>query len=319
MDLYYDILRLLGGLAVLYFGAEWLVKGSSRLALRLGISALVVGLTVVAFGTSAPEMAVGIQLNLGGSPDASVGNVVGSNICNILLILGVSALIRPIDLHRQVVTRELPILVGVSVLLIYFLSDGVLNRLEGTILFVGIFAYVWFSFLLARKEPPADLDEIQEEAQRKDSYVLLSVFVLVGLVGLVIGSKLFEDGGTGLARRFGISEAVIGLTLLAFGTSLPELATSIVASAKKEGDMILGNAVGSSIFNILCVLGVTILVREMTISGIETVDLAFMVGSAALLIPLMLVRKRLARTEGIILLVIYAVYIGLLSQRPGLG
>jgi len=313
---------LVAGLAMLYFGAEWLVAGSSRLALRLGISPLVIGLTVVAFGTSAPELSVGIQLNLNGHPDAAVGNVVGSNICNLLLILGISALFRPLRIKGQIVRREMPILIAASVLLVAMLWDGRLSLAEGWVLVAGIVAYVGFSFASARREhDPEVLEQYLEEvgvapeAAKGQHPGKLAILILGGLVVLVAGSRCLELGGLAIARALGVSEAIIGLTLLAVGTSLPELATSIVASLKGEGDIISGNAVGSCIFNIFAILGITILVRPLVVSDIRPLDLGFMLGSAMVVVPLMLSRMRLGRLDGALLLGAYAVYLFLLTQR----
>ena len=320
-----DILFLVLGLVGLYYGAEWLVGGSSSLALKMGVSPLVIGLTVVAFGTSAPELAVCLQLNAAGAPDAAVGNVVGSNICNILLILGVSALIRSIDIQSQVVRREMPILIFVSLLLVGMLWDGHLGRVEGGLLTFGIFAYVYLSFKLSRKAPSPEIEaefaeEIgdPEEAKKKSGW-LLGVMIFAGLVLLVVGARLFQLGGVGIAQKLGVSEAVIGLTVLAFGTSLPELATSIVASRKDEGDIIAGNAVGSSVFNILAILGITILLKPMVVTQIEPVDLAVMVGAAVFGVVMMLNRGRLSRTEGALLTLAYFGYVGLLVSRGATG
>ena len=318
-----DLLYLVIGLVGLYYGAEWLVGGSSKLALRLGVTPLVIGLTVVAFGTSAPELAVCLQLNLTGLPDAAVGNVVGSNICNILLILGVSALMRPIEIKSQVIRREMPVLIVVSLVFVAVLWDGVLARWEGGVLVVGIVGYVWASFALVKRVALPEVEEEfaveigrPEEAEAIPGKVLAGL-ILAGLVLLVAGAKFFQLGGVGIAQRFGISDAVIGLTVLAFGTSLPELATSMVATAKGEGDIIAGNAVGSSIFNVLAILGITVLVKPMLISGIVPLDLWFMVGSAAICVPLMWTRSHLSRVEGGCLLVAYLIFVGLLVMRGG--
>ncbi len=320
MDLFLHIGFLVLGLAMLYYGAEWLVSGSASLALRMGVSSLVVGLTVVAFGTSAPELSVGIQLNTAGSPDAAVGNVVGSNICNILLILGLSAMFRPMVIKAQIIKREMPILVLVTLIFIAMIWDGKLVLWEGVVLTIGIVLYVWLSFRLARKERDpsviAEFEDLEDdESTKKAGYPRLTMLIIVGLIILVIGSDLFQKGGIFLANAFGVSEAVIGLTLLAFGTSLPELATSVVASLKNEGDIIAGNALGSCIFNIFCVLGITVLVKPMIISDIQPIDLWFMIGSAVVVLPLMYTRMRLARTEGAILLAAYVVYIFLAATR----
>ena len=323
MESLIDIAYIFAGLAGLYYGAEWLVGGSSKLALRLGVAPLVIGLTVVAFGTSAPELAVCLQLNLAGKPDAAVGNVVGSNICNILLILGVSALLRPIAIKSQVIWREMPVLIVVSLALGAMLWDGKLARWEGGLLAVGIVLYVWASFALAAKGDTAEVEEEfageigSEEEARNASRWGLAGLIFAGLVFLVAGSHFFQMGGVSIAQRLGVSEAVIGLTLLAFGTSLPELATSIVASLKNQGDIIAGNAVGSSVFNILAILGITVLVKPMIIGGIEAFDLAFMVGATVVGVGLMATRKKLARWEGALMIGAYLVYVTMLVQRGG--
>ncbi len=309
------------GLVALYFGAEWLVGGSSRLALRFGLSPLVIGLTVVAFGTSAPEMFVSIGFNMSGRPDASVGNVVGSNICNIALILGVSALIRPLDIKGQIIKREMPILILASLALIAILRDGEIARWEGAMLALGIIIYVVTSLRLARSAGPELLDEFESEFGDKDGAVeggkplVFTLLIIAGLLTLVLGSHLLQVGAVFIAKGFGVSEAIIGLTLLAFGTSLPELATSIVACMKDEGDIVAGNAVGSSIFNIFAILGVTALIKGMKISAIEPVDLGVMLATAVLVVPMMVTRRKLARVEGLILVLGYLAYIVSLAMR----
>ncbi len=322
MEILYNIVALLVGLAGLYFGAEWLVRGSGGLALKLGISPLVVGLTIVAFGTSAPELVVSLQFNLGaGKPDAAIGNVVGSNICNIALILGVAALISPIRTHTQVVRREMPILILVSFLLVAILWDREVTRLEGGVLVIGILLYTVLSLRLAnREDAPAILEEVAElDESKHDKTPKLVAFIVVGLATLVAGSKLLEIGAISVARALGVSDAIIGLTLLAFGTSLPELATSVVAALKRHGDLISGNAIGSCVFNILLIVGATALAKPMLIDGIEPLDLAFMVGLAVLAVPMMLFpRRQLGRFEGVVLLAIYATYCFLLAQREGM-
>jgi len=309
------------GLVALYFGAEWLVGGSSRLALRFGLSPLVIGLTVVAFGTSAPEMFVSIGFNMSGRPDASVGNVVGSNICNIALILGVSALIRPLDIKGQIIKREMPILILASLALIAILRDGEIAQWEGALLALGIIIYVVTSLRLARSAGPELLDEFASEFGDKDGAaeggkpLVFTLLIVAGLLTLVLGSHLLQVGAVFIAKGFGVSEAIIGLTLLAFGTSLPELATSIVACMKDEGDIVAGNAVGSSIFNIFAILGVTALIKGMKISAIEPVDLGVMLATAVLVVPMMVTRRKLARVEGLILVLGYLAYIVSLAMR----
>jgi cation:H+ antiporter len=315
---------LILGLVALYFGAEWLVSGSSQLALRFGLSPLVVGLTVVAFGTSAPELFVSIGFNMRGFPDASVGNIVGSNICNIALILGISALIRPLEIKGQIIKREMPILIGASVALILMLRDGQLARWEGCVLALGILIYVFTSLRLAKTAGPELISEFEREFgdQAGDastgaakSPIVFTLLILAGLVTLVLGSNLLQVGAVFIAKGFGVSEAIIGLTLLAFGTSLPELATSVVACSKNEGDIVAGNAVGSSIFNIFAVLGITAMIKGMKITAIEPVDLGVMLATAVLVVPMMVTRRKLARIEGFILVIAYLAYVASLAMR----
>lgn len=305
-------LAILVGLALLSVGAEALVRGSAALALRLGITPLVVGLTVVAFGTSSPELVVSVKASLDGNGAIALGNVVGSNICNIALILGVAALIKPVRIEAQVIRREIPILIFASILLWAMLAGGELQRWMGLLLTVGLVAYIAFSYGGARAEKnEAVREEFAEalpapEARRAWVDVL---FVLVGLAMLLFGANLFVDGAVAVAERFGVSQAIIGLTIVAVGTSLPELATSIVAAFKGEGDIAVGNAVGSSIFNILCILGVAALIRPMATTGISMVDLAVMTACAVLVMPMMRSGFCLNRWEGIFLLAVYVGYL----------
>ncbi len=312
-----DLLFLVIGLIGLYFGAEWLVSGSSRLALKLGVSPLVIGLTVVALGTSAPELAVCLSLNLNGSPDAAVGNIVGSNICNILLILGFSGLLMPLAIHRQVLRKEMPILLLVSFLLVCMLVDQRLSLLEGCALIIGILVYVASNFGLFGKGSGSDEPE-ESVSIDKDSRSFSYLFFLIvfGLGLLVIGAEWFQKGGIGIAKSLGVSDAVIGLTVLAFGTSLPELATSIVACMKKQGDLIAGNAIGSSIFNVLAILGITVTVKPMPqVSGINPEDLMFLVGSVIFAGVLMMGKMKLGRIKGGIMLSVYVSYVILIVNR----
>ena len=278
-----DLIYLLLGIIGLYFGAEWLVGGSSKLALKVGVSPLVIGLTVVALGTSAPELAVCLRLNFEGRPDAAIGNIVGSNICNILLILGFSSLIRPLKVHRQIIRKELPILLIVSFALILMLINQEVAKWEGVVLCAGIVIYILSSFKGANNNNESvgedlSLADVSVEDRRHSKTFPLVLLLLSGLILLVLGASFFEKGGIGLAKSFGVSEAVIGLTLLAFGTSLPELATSLVACIKNEGDIIAGNAIGSSIFNILAILGITAMFKPLLVNDINLIDYSIMIG-----------------------------------------
>ncbi len=294
------------GLALLYFGGEWLVRGASDLAARLGIPALAIGLTVVAFGTSAPELVVSLQAALAGSDDISIGNVVGSNIANVALILGLAALLCPVSAEAKIVRVDLPLLIGVCFALIALLWDGRITRLEGTFLTLGLFAYTGFTFWEAGRES----DRVQEEfasaapqrPARRSSDLLL---VAGGLAALVTGGHLLVRAAVEIASRSGLSEAAIGLTVVAVGTSLPELATSIVAARRGQGDIAIGGVVGSNLFNILGILGVTAMVSPLSRGAIEWADLAVMTALAVALAVVLYTRRRLDRLEGGLLLAVY--------------
>lgn len=325
VDVLYDFLWLLLGLGLLYVGAEWLVDGAKEISLKLGISPLMVGLTVVAFGTSAPELLVSLQANFENPPkgDMALGNIVGSNICNIALILGVGALIRPIVVHLQIVKREMPILLLISVVFVFFLSDWTIARWEGLVLFSGVLLYTGLNFLYARREPiSATLEEFAdgqiEAAQHADAKRILRDvgLIVIGIVALVYGANRLVFGGSNIATYFGVSEATIALTVVAFGTSLPELATSVVAAIRKQGDLIIGNAVGSCIFNILCVVGLTASIGPITRTpDLHNADLLVMLALTVTIFPFMWSRRRLSRVEGGVLLAIYLGYVGYLVVR----
>ena len=325
MDVLLDFLWLLLGLGLLYFGAEWLVHGAKEISLKLGIAPLVVGLTVVAFGTSAPELLVCLQANLQDPPkgDMALGNVVGSNICNIALILGVGAIIRPICVHLQILRKEVPVLLAISLVFVWFLRDRTIANWEGLILFTGVILYTVLSLWQARRDPGAlVLEEVDEkeiraarEANRK-RLVSDLLLIVIGMGGLVYGADRLVYGGSNIAREFGVPEATIALTIVAFGTSLPELATSVVAALKHQGDIIVGNAIGSCIFNILCVVGLTACVAPLTrTSELQNGDLLVMIALTAIILPFLWSRRRLSRMEGGALLLIYAGYMGWLGLR----
>lgn len=328
MTLLLDFGWLVLGLILLYFGAEWMVKGAKEIALKLGISPIIVALTVVAFGTSVPELLVSLQANLQDPPkgDLALGNIVGSNICNIALILGIGAVIRPIEIHLQIVKREMPLLLIFSVLFVAFLWNGSISRWEGGVLFSSILIYIYASIRLAKKEPSsvavidltvdeAELEQIKAGGKR---IVLDVLLILAGLALLVAGANRLILGGSNIAAYFGVSEAVIGLTVVAFGTSLPELATTVVAAIRRHGDFITGNAVGSCMFNLLCVIGLTALVAPLVRTpALTNIDLGMMLGLSFLIFPFMWSRRRVSRLEGVVLLVIYLAYVSYLATKGG--
>ena len=302
---------LIGGLVSLYLGAEGLVRGSASLSLRLGLTRLVIGLTIVAFGTSSPEMVVSVKAAFDGNGAISLGNVIGSNICNIALILGLAALVSPIQVNAQVVRVQVPILIVVSLAFVVTLIDGRLERLEGAGLFTGALAYTWLGIHLAKKENrEVETEESDDSLQTgRHKPWLDGLLILVGLGMLVLGAELFVSGAVDFAQYLGISQAVIGLTIVSVGTSLPELATSMVAAVRKEGDIAVGNIVGSNIFNILAILGIASLIQPIQMDGIKGADLTMMMIIAILTLPMVRSGFLLSRLEGAVLLAVYSGYL----------
>lgn len=309
------IALLVIGLICLIIGGEFLVRGASRIALRARISPLVVGLTIVAFGTSAPELLISLRSALAGSPDMAMGNVIGSNICNLALVLGLTAIVSPIYVQRSTIRIDWPMTMGSSLLLYLLMREGYINSYEG-ILFVTIL--VFYTIFIVRKsrkdnamiesiESDLNPDEVTQSGWAKLTDVGL---ILGGGTGLYFGSEWFVGSAQSLAEAMGVSERIIGLTILALGTSLPEMVTAIVAAMKKQTDIALGNLMGSNIFNILSILGITSMVTRIEVSDvILQQDVIWMLGITLILFPLMLYNKRkLAWKEGVLMLVIYSVY-----------
>lgn len=327
MLLLYIVLCLIGFL-LLYYGAEWLVKGSSSLARSLGVTPIVIGLTVVAFGTSTPELVVSLISSIMGKSMIAVGNVVGSNICNIALILGLAALFNPIKSDPSVIKRDIPIMLGVSLYALALSLNSHLGRIEGVTLFAGIILYTFINYYLAKKEGQATggtemtaaiESEVQEIAyiSSRPKQILL---VVIGIIGVVGGAQLVVESAVYIMTRLGVSEKFIGLTIVAFGTSLPELATSVVAAMRGEMDISIGNLVGSNVFNIMGVLGVASLVRPIPIPGgfFESglwIDYLVMLFTSFL--PWLLMRKTytVTRKGGALLIACYGVYVAYLIIR----
>ena len=315
------------GFVLLYYGAEWLVKGSSSLARSLGVSPLVIGLTIVAFGTSAPELVVSVIASVEGKSMLAVGNVVGSNICNMALVLGAAALFQPIRSDRSVIRRDIPFMLGISLYLTIISFNSVIGRVEGITLFAGVFLYTWFNYVVAGKIPCSESKaQISKVSSGRAEILSVSArwkyifFVLVGIAGVVAGAELVVDSSIRIMTEFGVSEKFIGLTIVAFGTSLPELATSVVAAARKEMDISIGNLVGSNVFNILSVIGLAAMIRPIPIPGgfVESgliVDYAVMMFTSFL--PWLLMRKTavLTRKGGCVLLLSYIGYLIYLTAR----
>lgn len=304
------VLYIIGGLLMLFSGAEGLIRGSTSLALRVGITPLVVGLTVVAFGTSSPELVVSLKAALQGNGDISLGNVIGSNIANIALILGVAALIRPMKVQAQVVKREIPIMIIVTLLLLLFLINNEINRLEGVIFFIGVIIYSVISIMLAKKEKNVAVEEeFADGFAKKSLKIWIAIpFIVIGLALLVLGANLFLEAAVEIAKKIGMSQAVIGLTIVAIGTSLPELVTSAVASYKNEADIAIGNVVGSNVFNILLILGITAIIIPVSALGITMIDIIVMLVTAIIVLPMTWTKFVLNRWEGAILLIGYFIY-----------
>jgi cation:H+ antiporter len=308
---------LLAGLVLLVIGAEALVRGSSKLAAMVGISPLVIGLTIVAFGTSSPEMAVSVQSSLAGQADIALGNVVGSNIFNVLLILGLSALVAPLVVAQQLIRLDVPIMIGVSILALFFGLDGTINRSDGVILFIGILVYTAFLIYQSRKESNS---EVQEEYNREygnrgtsnlQQWVINLGLIGGGLVLLVLGSRWLVQSSIAIAQAIGVSQLIIGLTIVAAGTSLPELATSVIASIKGERDIAVGNVVGSNIFNILSVLGLSAAVSPTGVAVSNAAlnfDIPVMIAVAFACIPIFVTGNLINRREGILFVGYYIAY-----------
>ena len=306
------VVLFVAGLGLLVLGAEWLVKGASRLAAALGISPLVIGLTVVAYGTSAPEMAVSVKSAWAGQPDLALGNVVGSNIFNVLFILGASAIITPLVVSSQLIRLDVPIMIGASLLTLLLAGDGSVGRLDGAILFALAVAYTVFQIRQSRKESAAVREEYGREFGPSRSATAANLaFIAAGLVLLVLGSRWLVNGAVAFAQALGVSELIIGLTIVAAGTSLPEVATSILAAFRGERDIAVGNVVGSNIFNLLAVLGLSSLVAPGGLpapAALLRFDLPVMVAVALACLPIFASGALIARWEGALFLFYYAAY-----------
>lgn len=309
------------GLGALYFGADWLVAGAARLARRFGTSPLVVGLTVVAFGSSAPELLVGVVASVGDQGDVVLGNVIGSNILNVAVILGIAALVRPLRVGMRLLSREVPLMVGFSLLLVAMMVDGALDRADGFLLLLGFVVFIWFVLWASRGESPEVAAEYLEFETQRRGRPLRNPWeegglVLLGTVALVIGAQLLVSSSVFFARILGVTEVVIGITVVAIGTSLPELATCVVAAVRSESDIAMGNAVGSNIFNLLSILGVSALIRPIQVDrSLLEFEVPAMVVFALVLVPLAWRGRVLGRGAGVVLLVGYLLFSAGLAGR----
>lgn len=308
-----EIGLLVLGLVFLVIGGDFLVRGASNLAYSMQLSPLVVGLTIVAFGTSAPELLVSLQAALNGSPDISMGNVIGSNICNLTLVLGATAVFYPIVVHENSIKIDWPVAMGSSLLLYFFISnDHEIQRFEGVIFMLILIIYTYFLIEMSRRETLERMAEKHEEVPEiVGSAVIKEVgFLALGGAMLYFGSEWFVGGAKSIAQEFGVSDAIIGLTVIAIGTSLPELVTSIIAAYQKNTDLAVGNLLGSNIFNILSILGLTSIVKDIPVNPqLVKEDMWIMMGIVLLVLILMLFGRKLGRFSGLVLLATYASYL----------
>lgn len=300
-----QVLLLIFGIVVVLKSADWLTNGAVGLATKLGISQIVIGLTIVAIGTSMPEFFVSIVSAIKETPDLAVGNIVGSNIFNVLLIVGVAATVAPIAIQRATVRRDIPIAIVASIMLTFMMLDDNISRIDALILFAAFIAFIWIT-LRNSKNDTNEKDASTEKVIPTWKSVL---FIIFGLVGLVLGSNIFVDNASSLAHGWGISDAVIGLTIVAGGTSLPELATSAVAARKGDSGIAIGNVLGSNVFNILMILGLTGIISPMHIQNITYIDMAVMVISMALFWLFSFTKLRVERWEGCVLIACFLGYI----------
>lgn len=306
-------LLILVGLVLLVFGGDYLVRGATGVALNLQVPPMLVGMTVVALGTSSPELMVSVQAALNGKPDISVGNVIGSNIANVALILGITVIIFPIAIRRSSLSIDWVVMILSSVLFYLFAIDHEITRTEGIIFLVILVGFITFSFQRARRlrktRPEAlNLESIDTSVQKIPMYRLM-LFIVLGTVALVFGARWLLQGAEEVARHFGVSDRVIAVSLVAFGTSLPELAASVIAAFKKQEDISLGNIIGSNLFNVLAIMGITTVIHPVSVSDeILHSDIFWMLGTSFAILPLSIRRLRLGRFDGILLLSSYVVF-----------
>jgi len=309
MSISFSVFLLGAGIVLLFIGGDWLVKGASRLARILGISPVVIGLTVVAFGTSAPEFVVSLIAALKGSSDVVLGNIIGSNISNIGLILGIAALISPIIIRGRLIKAEVPIMIALSFIFYGLAWTLELELIQGMILFGSLIAFTIYSYYGAKKEPKLIEEEYKEFLEAEGSPSKYVLFIVLGLAGLIIGAQLVVDSAITIARAIGVSELVISITVVAIGTSLPELSTTIVAALKKEHDIIVGNIIGSNIFNI-GILGLVSIIHPVSVDKpLLKFEFPIMLFFSILILPIMVTGKKISRAEGIFLLLLYGVFI----------
>ena len=308
--MFWDFVLLIVGMVLLIKGADFFVDGASKIAKAFHIPSLIIGLTLVSMGTSAPELSVSLNAALNNSNDISLGNVIGSNLCNSLLILGVSAAFTPLLITKEMKKYDIPIMAFIYVLLLVFgfvISPNSLDVIESVVFLIIFVAYIIFLIIRAKKENKAE--EETEEAISKGKLTLSAVLALVGLAAIIFGGDLVVDSASSIAIELGMSEALVGLTIVAVGTSLPELVTSVVAAVKKENDIALGNVIGSNIFNVLLILGLTSAISPLVISGTVLIDLIILLATGVILLLISQLFKDMKRYHGIIFIAMYVAYL----------
>ncbi len=317
------LVSLIGGLAMILLGANCLIDGSASVAKRFKISDLVIGLTIVACGTSAPELVISVMSSLQGSAEMAIGNVVGSNIFNVLMIIGCTALILPMKVGRGTMSKEIPLVILSSLVLAFFSNDriidgasaDVISRIDGLVLLCFFLIFMRYTFAIARS---GNAEEEEGHKVKQFSIMKSTLYIIGGLLGLVFGGQFFVDGASGVARAWGVSDSIIGLTLVAGGTSLPELATSITAALKKNSGIAVGNVIGSNLFNIFFVLGCSASISPLPMGNINNIDMMVLVGSSLLfwLVGWFFKERTISRGEGALLVLCYIAYTAfLISQQ----
>ena len=309
-----DVIFLIGGLVLILLGANGLTDGAAAVAKRFKISDLVIGLTIVAFGTSAPELVISAMAAMGGSAEMAIGNVVGSNIFNVLMIIGVTALVMPIQVGQGTLSKEIPLVVLASFALAFMANDvwldggnaNIISRIDGLVLLAFFLIFLRYTFAIAHNGG----DEAEGEKIKEMPIWKSALFILGGLAGLIYGGQLFVDGASGIAASLGVSESIIGLTIVALGTSLPELATSVTAAVKKNSGIAIGNVIGSILFNIFFVLGCSATISPLPMGGINNVDMTVLIGSAILfwLVGWFFKKRTITRVEGALMVLCYVAY-----------
>ena len=302
---------LIAGLALLVASGEFLVKGAVFLAKKMKVSSLVIGMTVVSFGTSAPELLVSIQAAFSGHADICISNIIGSNIANLALVLGLTAIVFPIKVDKNSVRSDWPMMMAATLLFYYFFFDGVLSHVEGCIFVALLVTMITWLIVKSRKEQREKGESIEKVADEKGGSLAKNVgYLLAACIGLYYGAEWLVEGAVNIARNLEVSERIIGLTIVSFGTSLPELVTSLIAAFKRETDISIGNLIGSNIFNILAILGITSILQEIVISLDKFIfDIFWMLGISILVFPLILHKMNLGRAKGAILFLVYCAYL----------